>query len=101
MRALKFSEIVIMLAGGLALLLGSLPCMLAVLFCMGTQSALFGPVKYSILPPHLEDYELIGGNALVEMGTFLAILGGIIGAGLPMSWPDYATLVATSVVLVR
>ncbi|GAB3463329.1 hypothetical protein GCM10027398_07080 [Azotobacter salinestris] len=100
MRALKFAEILIMLAGAGALLLGNLPCMLAVLFCMGTQSALFGPVKYSILPQHLESHELIGGNALVETGTFLAILGGTIGAGLLMSQPDYAMLVAVSVVLV-
>ena len=41
------------------------------LFAMGTQSAFFGPVKYAILPQHLKDSELVGGNALVEMGTFL------------------------------
>ncbi len=52
---------------------------------MGTQSALFGPVKYSILPQQLADTELVGGNALVEMGTFLAILTGTLVAGILMS----------------
>lgn len=99
-RAIKFAEIVIMAAGATGLLLGNLPLMLAVLFCMGTQSALFGPVKYSILPQHLKEEELVGGNALVEMGTFLAILAGTIGAGIMMSFEGYAGIVATSVILV-
>jgi 1-acyl-sn-glycerol-3-phosphate acyltransferase len=72
--------------------------MLLVLFLMGSQSALFGPVKYSILPQALREDELVGGNALVETGTFLAILGGTIGAGLLMASSDYAALVAGSVV---
>ncbi|WP_443190550.1 MFS transporter [Pseudomonas indica] len=99
-RTIKFAEIVIMAAGATGLLLGNLPLMLAVLFCMGTQSALFGPVKYSILPQHLKEEELVGGNALVEMGTFLAILAGTIGAGIMMSFEGYAGIVATSVILV-
>jgi 1-acyl-sn-glycerol-3-phosphate acyltransferase len=99
-RKIKFAEIVIMLLGGAGVLLGSLPMMLAVLFAMGTQSALFGPVKYSILPQHLEAHELVGGNALVEMGTFLAILAGTIGAGIIMASSGYANIVAASVVLV-
>ncbi|MEX6502068.1 MFS transporter [Pseudomonas zhanjiangensis] len=99
-RAIKFAEILIMLAGAAGVLLDSLPLMLAVLFCMGTQSALFGPVKYSILPQHLQEDELIGGNALVEMGTFLAILAGTIGAGVIMASSDYAHIVAGSVVVV-
>lgn len=99
-RKIKFAEIVIMLLGAAGVLLGSLPLMLAVLFAMGTQSALFGPVKYSILPQHLEEQELVGGNALVEMGTFLAILAGTIGAGIIMASSGYASIVAASVVLV-
>uniref|UniRef100_UPI002608F664 MFS transporter n=1 Tax=Pseudomonas sp. TaxID=306 RepID=UPI002608F664 len=99
-RAIKFAEILIMLAGAAGVLLGSLPLMLAVLFCMGTQSALFGPVKYSILPQHLHEEELVGGNALVEMGTFLAILAGTIGAGIMMANSGYASLVAGTVVTV-
>ncbi|MDA7088384.1 MFS transporter [Pseudomonas sp. SA3-5] len=99
-RAIKFAEILIMLAGAAGVLLGNLPLMLAVLFCMGTQSALFGPVKYSILPQHLQEDELVGGNALVEMGTFLAILAGTIGAGIMMASSGYASLVAGTVVTV-
>ena len=99
-RAIKLAEIIIMLLGALGVLLGNLPLMLAVLFAMGTQSALFGPVKYSILPQHLSEQELVGGNALVEMGTFLAILAGTIGAGIIMASSGYAHIVATSVVIV-
>ncbi|WP_415845290.1 MFS transporter [Stutzerimonas zhaodongensis] len=99
-RAIKAGEIFIMLAGAAGMLLGNLPLLLAVLFCMGTQSALFGPVKYSVLPKLLEDHELVGGNALVEMGTFLAILAGTITAGVMMSSEGYAQLIAGSVVLV-
>ena len=99
-RAIKAGEIVIMLAGGAGMLLGNLPLLLVVLFCMGTQSALFGPVKYSVLPKLLENHELVGGNALVEMGTFLAILAGTIAAGVMMANDAYAQLVAAGVVLV-
>ncbi|MBJ7548981.1 glycerol acyltransferase, partial [Pseudomonas sp. OA3] len=97
-RKIKFAEILIMLAGAAGVLLDNLPLMLAVLFAMGTQSALFGPVKYSILPQHLKEEELVGGNALVEMGTFLAILAGTIGAGIMMASSSYAPIVAGSVV---
>ncbi len=99
-RAIKFAEIVIMLAGAAGVLLNNLPLMLAVLFAMGTQSALFGPVKYSILPQHLQEHELVGGNALVEMGTFLAILAGTIGAGIMMAGSAYAQWVASFVVVI-
>ena len=96
-RLIKFAEILIMLLGSVSVLLGSLPMMLAVLFAMGSQSALFGPVKYSILPLHLAERELVGGNALVEMGTFLAILGGTLFAGLLMSGEQWAWWVSLSV----
>jgi len=99
-RVIKFAEILIMLAGAAGVLLDNLPLMLSVLFCMGTQSALFGPVKYSILPQHLQEDELVGGNALVEMGTFLAILAGTIGAGIMMASSAYASIVAAAVVTV-
>ncbi|WP_373185921.1 MFS transporter [Halopseudomonas sp.] len=98
-RIIKLGEIGIMLVGAAGLLLGSLPLLLFVLFAMGTQSALFGPVKYSILPQHLQPDELIGGNALVEMGTFLAILGGTLYAGLLMSGVSWAGWVAGSVLI--
>ena len=56
------------------------------LFLMGTQSTFFGPAKYSILPQHLKDEELVAGNSLVEMGTFLAILTGTILAGIVIKY---------------
>ncbi|UJJ32076.1 MFS transporter [Halopseudomonas maritima] len=99
-RRIKLGEVAIMLLGALGLWLGSLPLLLVVLFAMGTQSALFGPVKYSILPQALEPDELVGGNALVEMGTFLAILGGTLCAGVLMARGGWASLVGGSVVLV-
>jgi 1-acyl-sn-glycerol-3-phosphate acyltransferase len=55
------------------------------LFLMGGHSSLFGPVKYSILPQLVEEDELVGGNALVEGGTFLAILLGTISGGVLMA----------------
>ena len=99
-RLLKASEIGILIVGALGLLTGNLPVMLVVLFLMGLQAALFGPVKYSILPQHLAREELVGGNAMVEMGTFLAILTGTIAAGIMLGSEHYAAVVACAVLLV-
>ncbi len=77
-RRIKLLEIVVMLLGAAAFLLQSPILLVSILFLMGTQSALFGPVKYSLLPQALKPQELIAGNALVEFGTFLAILVGMI-----------------------
>ncbi|MFS0826138.1 MFS transporter [Pseudomonas phoenicis] len=97
-RAIKLAEIVIMAVGATGFMTNHLELMLLTLFAMGTHSALFGPVKYSILPQTLRDDELVGGNGLVEMGTFLAILAGTIGAGIMMSSTHYAPVVACAVV---
>ncbi|MFK3726264.1 MFS transporter [Pseudomonas monteilii] len=97
-RVIKLAEIGIMAIGGAGFVTGHLTLMLVALFAMGTHSALFGPVKYSILPQALREQELVGGNGLVEMGTFLAILAGTIGAGMMMSSASYATVVAGGVV---
>ena len=99
-RMIKVLEIAIMVVGAVGFLFDHLSLMLAALFAMGTHSALFGPVKYSILPQHLHENELVGGNGLVEMGTFLAILAGTIGAGIMMSATHYAPIVSTAMVLV-
>lgn len=99
-RFTKLLEIVIMLLGCLAFALMSLPLMLATLFLMGTQSAIFGPVKYAILPQQLREDELIGGNALVEAGTFVSILLGTIVGGLLVAVPAGPTWVSIGVVLV-
>ena len=77
-RRIKLLEVFVMLLGALAFYLQDTWLLIAILFLMGTQSSLFGPVKYSLLPQALEPEELIGGNAMVEFGTFLAILLGLI-----------------------
>ncbi|AOF81758.1 acyltransferase family protein [Methyloversatilis sp. RAC08] len=82
-RLSKLLEIVVMALGAWGFVAGNLPALVLALFLMGTQSTLFGPVKYAYLPQHLQDGELVGGNGLVESGTFIAILGGqILGAWL-------------------
>ena len=75
-------EIAIMSFAAVGFVLQSLPLLLVALFCTGVQSTLFGPVKYSILPSVLRPEELTGGNGLVEMGTSVFILLGMIAGGL-------------------
>ncbi len=99
-RAIKIGEIVIMAVGAVGFMTNHLELMLLALFAMGTHSALFGPVKYSIMPQALREDELVGGNGLVEMGTFLAILAGTIGAGIMMSSSHYAPVVSTAIVAI-
>ena len=81
-RLVKLLEIVIIGVAALGFYLHSLSVLLAALFLLGLQSALFGPVKYAILPQHLAEEELVGGNALVESGTFVSILIGTLAGGL-------------------
>ena len=80
MRKIKALEIIIMLGASLAFWLQSPALLLGVLFLMGTQSTFFGPIKYSILPQHLKTHELVKGNGLISMATFLAILIGTLVA---------------------
>lgn len=87
-RYTKLAEIVIMLLATLAFYFEQYLMLLGILFLMGTQSAFFGPVKYAILPQLVERKALIGGNALVEMGTFLAILVGTITGGILAGWDN-------------
>lgn len=82
-RALKIMEICIMLLAGVGFLVHNIVLLATALFLMGTHSSFFGPVKYSYLPQHLNKQELVGGNGMLEMGTFIAILiGQILGAWL-------------------
>ncbi len=90
-RIVKFCEILIMLVGAVGLLLAwqgvavhvfAIPLMLVALFAMGVHSTFFGPIKYAILPQHLKPGEVLGGTGLVEAGTYIAILGGTILAGV-------------------
>ena len=81
-RLTKLLEIGIMIVAIAGFLLHNLDLLLAALFLLGLQSTLFGPVKYAILPQHLHEDELVGGNAQVEAGTFVAILIGTLSGGL-------------------
>ncbi|WP_353233108.1 MFS transporter [Pseudomonas helleri] len=99
-RLIKLGEIAIMVVGAIGFAFDHLTLMLVALFAMGTHSALFGPVKYSILPQTLRDDELVGGNGLVEMGTFLSILAGTIGAGIMLSSQHYTVIVSGVIISV-
>ncbi|MGI9874623.1 MFS transporter [Vibrio chagasii] len=92
-RKVKLLEVVIMSLGAIGFIYESYGILLLLLFLMGTQSAFFGPVKYALLPQQLETKELVSGNALVETGTFLAILIGTLGAGI-IALEESAKLVA-------
>ncbi len=96
-RRIKLLEIAIMLLGAGAFLLHSPVLLVAILFLMGTQSALFGPVKYSLLPQALTPGELVGGNAMVEFGTFLAILLGLIVSVYIIGFGNHAMALAVVV----
>jgi MFS family permease len=86
-RLVKLAEIAIMMVGAAGLLLcQSYPLfgvglMLVAVFAMGIHSTFFGPIKYAILPQHLDEDHVLGGTGLVEAGTYIAILAGTIVAG--------------------
>jgi len=90
-QLIKLFEVGIMLLATLGFWLNSISLLLFVLFLLGLQSTVFGPIKYGILPQILGKEELVGGNALIEMGTFVAILAGTIAgpqlAGIEVGWP--------------
>jgi hypothetical protein len=99
-RLTKLFEIAVMSLAALAFWVDNTYLLIGLLFLMGTQSSLFGPVKYSILPQHLREEELVGGNGLVEMGTFLAILLGTMLGGILIGIMDTgALLVAITIVI--
>ena len=83
-RLVKSAEIGIMIVGALGIWLHLVPLMLLALFAMGVHSSFFGPIKYAILPQHLEEEEVLAGTGWVEAGTYIAILAGtIVGGSLP------------------
>jgi acyl-[acyl-carrier-protein]-phospholipid O-acyltransferase/long-chain-fatty-acid--[acyl-carrier-protein] ligase len=93
-RWIKLAEIPIAIMAAVGFVLSSIPLLFAALLGFGIMAALFGPIKYGILPDHLETRELSSANALVEGATFLAVLTGTIAGGLTMSAsfgvPDWA-----------
>ncbi|MEA3010983.1 MAG: acyl-[acyl-carrier-protein]-phospholipid O-acyltransferase [Sphingomonadales bacterium] len=93
-RAVKLAEIGIMVLALAGFWTQSVPTLLGSLFLMGMHSTLFGPVKYSILPQHLGEGEIMGGTGLIEAGTFVAIVGGQLLGGILPPWQ--AGLAATA-----
>jgi len=86
-RFVKSLEIAIMAVAAAGFLMRNVPALLSCVFLMGLHSTLFGPVKFAYLPQHLSERELTGGNGMVEMGTFVAILLGNLAGGLLIAWP--------------
>jgi 1-acyl-sn-glycerol-3-phosphate acyltransferase len=81
MRYIKVAEIIIAIMAAIAFYYKNVTGLMFLLFLLGCQAAFFGPVKYSIIPQHLNNKEIVGGNAMVESGTFVAILIGTISGG--------------------
>lgn len=98
-RVIKLIEIGIAALGAVSLLSGSVTLCFITLFALGTHSAFFGPSKYSILPQHLKDDELIGGNAVLNTGTFLAILTGTV-AGTSLMGLSAGTSIVSALLFV-
>lgn len=97
-RVLKFvkaAEIAIMAIAGFGFATHSIEVLLGALFLMGMHSTFFAPAKYGLLPDVLRDSELVGGNAMVEMGTFVAIVLGTLVAGLLAAHGGIALIVTT------
>ncbi len=99
MRLVKLAEVGIMIVAAIGFVRGDVPTLFAALFLMGVHSTVFGPAKYSILPQALSEQELVGGNALVETGTWAAILVGTIVGGLLVAHPSGATLIVPAVTI--
>ena len=85
---LKRAEMGIMAVTAWGFFSQNIPVLLACIFLMGLQSTVFGPVKFAYLPQHLAERELTGGNGMVEMGTFVAILLGNLAGGLIIAVPE-------------
>ena len=86
-RFVKSLEIAIMAIALWGFTAKNVPALLVCTFLLGLHSTLFGPVKYAYLPQHLDERELTGGNGMVEMGTFVAILLGNVAGGLLIAIP--------------
>jgi 1-acyl-sn-glycerol-3-phosphate acyltransferase len=99
-RLVKVLEMLIMGVAALGFALHSLTLLMVALFLLGLHSTLFGPVKYAILPQHLRRDELIGGNALIEAGTFVAILAGTLAGGLLAGSVAHPTWIAAAGLLI-
>jgi acyl-[acyl-carrier-protein]-phospholipid O-acyltransferase / long-chain-fatty-acid--[acyl-carrier-protein] ligase len=86
--AYKVAEVLLMATAAAAFLTESVPGLLVVLTGLGIQAALFGPVKYGVLPEHLADDELVAGNGVIEATTFLSIVAGTVAGGALILLPS-------------
>lgn len=98
-RIIKIAEIVIMCLSFIGFYFENIYLLLGLTFLMGVQSTFFGPIKYSLLPNHLKDDELVSGNAIIEAGTFLAILFGTILGGILIRSENGVIIISILVVL--
>lgn len=96
----KYIEVIVVVLGAFGFFYESIYLLFIALFLIGIQATIFGPAKYSILPELLEETDLVKGNALVEMGTFLAILIGTILGGILIAQPNGSFLVSLAVIIV-
>jgi len=99
-RVLKGVEVLVLGLAFVGFVTESAPLLFVALFGMGTQSAFFGPLKYALLPEHLEPEELVAGNALVELGTFVAILLGTLVGTLAGAAPGMGSTVGLGLVAI-
>jgi 1-acyl-sn-glycerol-3-phosphate acyltransferase len=98
-RWVKVFEIAAMCTAAFGFHVASPALLLTVLFMMGLHSTVFGPIKYAILPQVLKPEELVGGNGMVEMGTSLAILVGMIGGGAAMQVAGFGAWLSSALVI--
>ena len=98
-QIIKIAEILIMIFSFVGFYFENIYLLLTLMFLMGIHSTFFGPIKYSLLPETLQSHELVGGNALIEGGTFLAILLGTIFGGLVIRAQNGIEIISSCVVL--
>jgi 1-acyl-sn-glycerol-3-phosphate acyltransferase len=98
-QVVKATEILIMALAGIGLASGNIVILMSALFLLGVHSTFFAPAKYGLLPQILEPSELVGGNAMLEMGTFLAILLGTLAGGVLAASHGTVTIVGAMVVI--
>ncbi len=87
-RIVKLLELFLMMLATVGFALHSLELLFSVIFGLGLHSTLFGPIKYSLIPQHMHENELVSANALVESGTFAAILLGTLAGGILSTYPN-------------
>lgn len=99
-RIIKLVEILLMIGATIGFYMESVWFLMTILFLMGTQSTFFGPIKYGILPEKIEEDELIGGNGLIEAGTFISILVGTLVGGLLILTKNGILLISGMVIFI-